>query len=108
MTKKRINNYVPLFFWLYERTRINNEILTSNKELKNEFLKAFPNYDITETNNYISSKIGKCLNLIYGYEVTRTKNKLKVFYNVELLPETPENKAIYINNKRWLKWTFMN
>lgn len=99
---KRINNYVALFFWLFERTRINNDILTSNKELKNEFLKDIPNYNELDNFNNINSKIGKCLNLIYSSEINRTKIKTKIFYNVELLPETPQNKAILINNKRWL------
>ena len=104
-------NYVALFFWLYENTKINNESLLKPVILKQEFLKAFPNYNITpeNENKYLNINIGKCLNFIYGNEIQRTKlfnselRKTEMFYNLELLPETPENKAIYINNKRWLK-----
>ena len=99
-------NYVALFFWLYENTKINNESLLKPVILKQEFLKAFPKYNITpeNKNRYININIGKCLNLIYGNELKRTRlfnsqlKKTEMFYNLELLPD---NKPIYINGKRW-------
>lgn len=93
-------HYYSLFFWLYARTRINNEIMTSNNELKKEFLKDFPNYNINNDNNYINSKIGKCINLIYGFDINRTIIKSKTYYNLELLPKT-ESKIIIINGNKW-------
>ena len=43
-------NYVALFFWLYENTKINNKSLLKPIILKQEFLKAFPIYNINKGN----------------------------------------------------------
>lgn len=79
-------NYVALFFWLYENTKINNKSL------------------LKPTNLLL--QIGKCLNLIYGNELKRVKlfnkelKKQELFYNLELLPES-KKKHILINGKQW-------
>lgn len=101
-------NYVALFFWLYENTKINNKSLLKPIILKQEFLKAFPIYNINKGNDnkYLLLQIGKCLNLIYGNELKRFKlfnkelKKQELFYNLELLPES-KKKHILINGKQW-------
>lgn len=99
-------NYVALFFWLYENTEINNNELLKPCNLKQEFLKAFPSYNINKDNKYLSLKIGKCLNLIYGNELKRTRlfnsqlRKTEMFYNLELLPEN-KKKTILINGNKF-------
>lgn len=101
-------NYVALFFWLYENTKINNKSLLKPIILKQEFLKAFPIYNINKGNDnkYLLLQIGKCLNLIYGNELKRVKlfnkelKKQELFYNLELLPES-KKKHILINGKKW-------
>lgn len=101
-------NYVALFFWLYENTKINNKSLLKPVILKQEFLKAFPKCNIRpeNENRYINRNIGKCLSLIYGNELKRVKlfnkelKKQELFYNLELLPES-KKKHILINGKQW-------
>lgn len=77
-------NYLNLINWLVDNTRINNDESITNSELRDLFLKAFPDYN-SIAENTIAFKIGLVLNLIYGSELINDKSGDSTAYNIEII-----------------------
>lgn len=52
-----------LFIWIMLFTRVNNEVQTSNKEIKEAYLKRYP--DDNTNKAYLSVKVGQYIKDIY-------------------------------------------
>lgn len=57
-----------LVIWLMLFTRLNNEVQTSNKEIKETYLKRYPNDNTNKS--YLSIKVGQYLKDIYPEIIT--------------------------------------
>lgn len=57
-----------LFIWIMLFTRVNNEVQTSNKDIKEAYLKRYPNDNINKS--YLSVKVGQYLKDIYPELIT--------------------------------------
>lgn len=57
-----------LFIWIMLFTRVNNEVQTSNKDIKEAYLKRYPNGNINKS--YLSVKVGQYLKDIYPELIT--------------------------------------
>ena len=74
-----------LFIWIMLFTRVNNEVQTSNKDIKEAYLKRYPNDNINKS--YLSVKVGQYLKDIYPELITSGRGEFPKCYNIELLPE---------------------
>lgn len=57
-----------LFIWIMLFTRVNNEVQTSNKEIKEAYLKKYPNDNTNKA--YLSVKVGQYIKDIYPELIT--------------------------------------
>lgn len=73
-----------LFIWIMLFTRVNNEVQTSNKEIKEAYLKKYPNDNTNKA--YLSVKVGQYIKDIYP-ELITSGGRFPKYYNIELLPE---------------------
>lgn len=75
-----------LFIWLLLNTSLDNDTKTSNKEIKERFLKEYPQYKESINTNLLGAKIGLYLNDIYPKLSKSGKGRdLHIYYNVKLL-----------------------
>ena len=57
-----------LFIWIMLFTMVNNEVQTTNKEIKEAYLKRYPNDNTNKS--YLSVKVGQYLKDIYPELIT--------------------------------------
>ena len=75
-----------LFIWLLLNTSLDNDTKTSNKEIKERFLKEYPQYKESINTNLLGAKIGLYLNDIYPNLIKYGNGRaLPICYNVKLL-----------------------
>lgn len=75
-----------LFIWLMLYTSLDNETKTSNKEIKERFLREYPQYKESININLLGGKIGFYLNDIYPNLIKYGNGRaLPMYYNVKLL-----------------------
>lgn len=75
-----------LFIWLLLYTKLDNKSKTSNKEIKERFLREYPQYKETVNNNILGARIGLYLTDIYP-RLNKYGNgqDYPIYYNVKLL-----------------------
>ena len=75
-----------LFIWLLLNTSLDNESKTSNKEIKERFLKEFPQYKDNYSTTFLGGKIGLYLKDIYPNLIKYGNGRaLPICYNLKLL-----------------------
>lgn len=74
-----------LFIWLLLYTRFDKESKTSNKEIKERFLREYPQYDKGFNNNILGAKIGLYLKAIYPNIIKSNGKDSLTYYNIKLI-----------------------
>ena len=76
------SNYLPLIYWVIDRTNINESKEITNNDLKMCFLKEFPQYE--SNSRQLSWYMGILLRLVYGNELKQSNTTQGTLYNVEI------------------------